>query len=76
MKNSEAYRRYTILVSAGEMVRSRYHAPSKSSSPLYSMKLHMRVRRARTNCDTSLTILALSLGDSVVNHLARRFSAC
>lgn len=32
----------------------------------------MRVRRARTSCDTSLTILALSLGDSVVNHLARR----
>ena len=32
----------------------------------------MRVRRARTSCDTSLTILALSLGDRVVNHFARR----
>lgn len=33
----------------------------------------MRVRRARTSCETSLTILALSLGASVVNHLARRW---
>lgn len=33
----------------------------------------MRVLRASTSCDTSLTILALSLGDSVVNHLARRY---
>jgi hypothetical protein len=32
----------------------------------------MRVRRASTSCVTSLTILALSLGASVVNHLARR----
>jgi hypothetical protein len=38
------------------------------------MKLHMRVRLARTSWETSLTILALSLGDSVVNHLARRCS--
>jgi hypothetical protein len=35
--------------------------------------LHMRVRRARTSCETSLMILALSLGESVVNHLARRW---
>ena len=34
----------------------------------------MRVRRARTSCDTSLTILALSLGERVVNHFARRCS--
>jgi len=40
--------------------------------PLYSRKLHIRVRRARTSCVTSLTILALSFGESVVNHLARR----
>jgi hypothetical protein len=40
--------------------------------PLYSRKLHILVLRARTNCDTSLTILALSLGDRVVNHLASR----
>ncbi len=39
---------------------------------MYSRKLHIRVRLARTSCETSLTILALSLGDKVVNHLARR----
>ena len=33
----------------------------------------MRVRRARTSCETSLMILAFSFGDSVVNHLARRY---
>ena len=38
--------------------------------PLYSRKLHMRVLRARTSCETSFTILALSLGESVVNHFA------
>jgi hypothetical protein len=41
--------------------------------PLYSRKLHIRVRRARTSCVTSFTILALSFGESVVNHLARRW---
>jgi hypothetical protein len=46
--------------------------PCRAHRPLYSKKLHMRVRRARTSCETSLTILALSLGASVVNHLARR----
>jgi hypothetical protein len=40
--------------------------------PLYSRKLHMRVRRARTSWETSLMIFALSLGERVVNHLARR----
>jgi alpha/beta superfamily hydrolase len=33
----------------------------------------MRVRRARTSCETSLMILAFSFGDRVVNHLARRY---
>ena len=33
----------------------------------------MRVRRARTSWETSLMILALSLGERVVNHLARRW---
>lgn len=42
------------------------------NGPLYSRKLHMRFRRARTSCETSLMILALSFGESVVNHLARR----
>lgn len=40
--------------------------------PLYSRKLHMRVRRARTSWVTSLTIFALALGGIVVNHFARR----
>lgn len=39
---------------------------------MYSRKLHMRVRRARTSWETSLIILAFSLGERVVNHLARR----
>lgn len=39
---------------------------------MYSKKLHMRVLRARTSWETSLTILAFSLGDNVVNHFARR----
>lgn len=43
-----------------------------SGIPLYSRKLHMRVRRDRTSWVTSLMILAFSLGDRVVNHLARR----
>ena len=33
----------------------------------------MRVRRARTSWETSLMILALSFGERVVNHLARRW---
>lgn len=40
--------------------------------PLYSRKLHMRVRRDSTSWVTSLMILAFSLGERVVNHLARR----
>lgn len=40
--------------------------------PLYSIKLHIRVRLLRTNCVTSLTILAFSFGERVVNHFARR----
>jgi hypothetical protein len=51
------------------------HYPCWTHRPLYSKKLHMRVRRARTSCETSLTILALSLGARVVNHLARRWRA-
>ena len=36
----------------------------------------MRVRRARTSWETSLMILALSLGESVVNHFASRWRTC
>ena len=43
-----------------------------TDEPLYSRKLHIRVRRARTSCETSLMILALSFGERVVNHLANR----
>lgn len=42
--------------------------------PLYSRKLHIRVLRARTSAVMSLTILAFSFGDSVVNHFARRYN--
>ena len=45
---------------------------SLSNIPLYSRKLHMRVLLARTSCETSLMILALSLGERVVNHFANR----
>jgi hypothetical protein len=45
---------------------------ARDGLPLYSRKLHMRVRRARTSWETSLMIFALSLGERVVNHLARR----
>lgn len=38
--------------------------------PLYSRKLHILVRRASTSWETSLMILAFSLGESVVNHFA------
>lgn len=41
-------------------------------SPLYSKKLHIRVRRAKTSWVTSFTVLALTFGAMVVNHLARR----
>jgi hypothetical protein len=44
--------------------------------PLYSRKLHMRVLRASTSCETSLMIFAFSLGESVVNHLASRCRLC
>jgi hypothetical protein len=41
--------------------------------PLYSRKLHIRVRLDNTSAVTSLTILALSLGLRVVNHFASRY---
>lgn len=44
----------------------------RARTPLYSRKLHMRVRRDSTSWVTSLIILAFSLGERVVNHLARR----
>ena len=46
---------------------------SVGDQPLYSRKLHMRVLRASTSCETSLMIFALSLGERVVNHFARRW---
>lgn len=99
-KKSDAYRRYTTLVSMNldqnqtwiypVGTRSRMSGflcrwnitgvaspwpPSrltKINRPLYSRKLHIRVRRARTSCVTSLTIFALTLGAIVVNHFAKR----
>jgi hypothetical protein len=58
-----------------EFVSLARRGPCRTHRPLYSRKLHMRVRRARTSCETSLTILALALGASVVNHWARRYRA-
>jgi hypothetical protein len=49
------------------------HCKDKESehyAPLYSRKLHIRVRLDRTSCVTSLTIFAFSLGERVVNHFA------
>jgi len=40
----------------------------KHTVPLYSRKLHIFVRLASTSCVTSLTILALTFWDIVVNH--------
>lgn len=40
--------------------------------PLYSRKLHMRVRLDRTSWETSLIIFAFSRGERVVNHFASR----
>ena len=42
------------------------------SAPLYSRKLHMRVRRASTSWVTSFTIFALAFWDIVVYHFERR----
>ena len=49
-------------------LRSNFH----TYTPLYSRKLHILVRRARTSCVTSFTILALVFGAMVENHFARR----
>lgn len=49
------------------------HRLRSAGLPLYSRKLHIRVLRASTSCETSLMILAFSLGESVVNHFASRY---
>ena len=38
--------------------------------PLYSKKLHIRVRRASTSCVTSFTTFAFCLAGRVENHFA------
>lgn len=70
--------RVMATVEADEGMRSSAVGDSDGSSnvPLYSRKLHMRARLARTSCETSLMILALSLGERVVNHFARRCRMC
>jgi hypothetical protein len=72
-KNRDAYRRYTTFVSdkSGRRQQESFFFGNESG-PLYSMTLHMRVRRARTSWVTSLTILAFCLGGIVTNHFARR----
>lgn len=44
----------------------------EDNAPLYSRKLHIRVRRASTSCVTSRTIFDFSFGLRVVNHFERR----
>lgn len=61
----------TQTIDIGFLQGAMYELKSHSA-PLYSRKLHMRVRRARTSCVTSLTILAFVFGGSVVNHFASR----
>jgi hypothetical protein len=50
------------------------HHTRADRSPLYSRKLHIRVLRASTSCETSLMILAFSLGERVVNHFASLYT--
>lgn len=54
------------------LVRGLRGGGGEGSAPLYSRKLHMRVRRASTSCVTSRTILDFSFGLRVVNHFERR----
>jgi len=78
-KNSEAYLRYTtfesIQIDIAHLLASHetiFKFNFYIYTPLYSRKLHIFVRRARTSCVTSFTILALTFGAIVVNHFARR----
>ena len=67
--------RITAVHDFGIYLRDESMKPQErgaSKRPLYSRKLHMRVRRPRTNWVTSFTILVFALGGMVVNHLARR----
>ena len=63
---------YFCICETSRLAVSRVEACGRGDLPLYSRKLHMRVLRERTSWETSLMIFALSLGESVVNHFARR----
>src|SRR5579863_5575364 len=63
---------YDLRVYPKAAAVNKFETKRKGSRPLYSRKLHMRVRRARTSWVTSLTILAFCLGGIVTNHFARR----
>lgn len=63
---------HDLRVYAKVAIVNKFVTRSKGSRPLYSRKLHMRVRRARTSWMTSLMILAFCLGGIVTNHFARR----
>lgn len=54
-----------------ELVR-RLRSRGSECSPLYSITLHVLGRRLRASCETSWTILAFVLEESVMYHLARR----
>ncbi len=78
LKNTQQWRKGRRNVGRRLCCLKKALAPVNETSgihiPLYSRKLHMRVRRDRTSWETSLMILAFSLGESVVNHFARRCS--
>lgn len=59
---------YEVVKNVSDQTQSRQIARRKQ--PLYSRKLHIRVRLDRTSWETSLMILAFSLGERVMNHFA------
>ena len=63
---------YDISMFVSTTPRSILDSVFHTYTPLYSRKLHILVRRARTSCVTSFTILALVFGAMVENHFASR----
>lgn len=61
-----------IFTTTSQMEAKGRRVERDGSAPLYSKKLHIRVRRASTSCVTSFTIFAFAFGGIVVNHFARR----
>lgn len=69
------YLRYTIFWSIEKTSKSFHSSQYPETvypSPLYSKKLHILTRRAKTNWVASLMIFAFSFGGMVMNHFVRR----